>query len=38
MLKTLIQNWWLLGLRGVLALALAAAAFTMRSSADVYAA
>jgi uncharacterized membrane protein HdeD (DUF308 family) len=36
MLKTLIQNWWLLALRGVLALALAAAAFTMRSSADTF--
>jgi uncharacterized membrane protein HdeD (DUF308 family) len=36
MLKTLIQNWWLLALRGALALLLAAAALLTRSSAETF--
>ena len=35
-MKTLITNWWLLALRGVLALLLAGAAFLMRSSAETF--
>lgn len=35
-MKTLIMNWWLLALRGALALLLAIAAFLMRSSAETF--
>lgn len=35
-MRALIENWWLLALRGVLALLFAAAAFEMRSSAETF--
>ena len=36
MIKTLINNWWLLALRGVLAAVFSAAAFLMQSSAETF--
>ncbi|HEY6249752.1 MAG TPA: hypothetical protein VI685_07305 [Candidatus Angelobacter sp.] len=36
MIQTLVKNWWLILLRGVLALLFSAAAFLMQSSADTF--
>src|SRR6516162_5208164 len=36
MIKTLIKNWWLLALRGVLAALFSVMAFMMRSSAETF--
>jgi uncharacterized membrane protein HdeD (DUF308 family) len=36
MLQTLITNWWLLGLRGLLALVFSVMTFMMRSSAETF--
>lgn len=36
MIKTLIKNWWLLALRGVLATLFSVTAFLMRSSAETF--